>query len=421
MSPSSASLRTRPKEHQFVSDLESLFRRLRVPIGSPECLEGLGPLLATKSALRSDLFTLCGAISRMSDSDLAPEELLSLVGRAVGGRAVGSADEGEPYVPEVARSVFLSGYREWQNRSNSLVPNEFDDADLEPKARKFSAAAVQRLRHAATDWNVPLQESPADITPSTRIGDLTISELRAYLDDIEQRVGRLQPYLASIRAELPGAEAVMVAVAKAAEPAEVPDYLPGAAEPAAPSADAGMGGHGVCEGELPTEVLVEQAAAKAEPESAPLIADAKVQTPAQDDSGKEDDELILPLRATLVRKEEFEPTLFRSVSGPERNRSRGFAWTAAVLALLLPAAWYGRKLLLPPPARLEIVAPAPPVSPPAEPPAPLPKPAVATVPRLPTGTLAKSRTSYTSHLDPGAVRMEAQAARAEKQDANSPR
>ena len=87
----------RPKkmsDGQFIGDLTKLLERRKIKCGDPASLETFGSELGSNDILRSDLFTLCTAISHMADEDLSGEELLLLVGRAVGG-------------PQVCRGVAL--------------------------------------------------------------------------------------------------------------------------------------------------------------------------------------------------------------------------------------------------------------------------------------------------------------------------
>ena len=87
---SSLSIPRRPKkvsDGQFIGDLTKLLERRKIRCGDPHGLETFGAGL-TDNILRSDLFTLCTAISHMADEDLSGEQLLVLVARAVGGQQI---------------------------------------------------------------------------------------------------------------------------------------------------------------------------------------------------------------------------------------------------------------------------------------------------------------------------------------------
>lgn len=192
-------------EDHYVADLSSLFRRYRLACGAPACLQDLGPELEANAALRGDLFNLLSAISHMGESDLSAEELLTLVARAAGGPRFAS---GELEIPSTTRKSFLDLYEQWSARVWESMASVSEDATAAPApddtvwhmpVGRFSAAAARagETRPAPADLDGSDAEGQS-ITPETRIGELTISQLRTYLDDIETRVGRLKPYFAPI-------------------------------------------------------------------------------------------------------------------------------------------------------------------------------------------------------------------------------
>ena len=426
MSLASSPFAARPKEHQFVGDLESLFRRLRVPIGTPECLETFASRLESNSGLRSDLFTLSNAISRMSEADLSPEELLGLIARAVGGPAVLSEADGEPVIPEPLKAAFLPAFREWQTRTESLSSIDWSEPLPAPqpaeRLARFAAAASQKPLRRATDRNRSKVEQPADISPGTPIGELTIAQLRDYLDDIEQRVGRLQPYLHSLRPELPPAETAL--------PSEDPPYLGEAevttAKPVLEIESSGPFPDSISPEEQPNSVVPATL-------SAPELLTPSMEENMQDDNEEEDekeqevtqnfapveplpDEPVLTLRGGSTL-DPSEQTLFRSVSDPPARRSPALLGIAAALLVLAPAAYYGKKYIAAPAAVLRISTPPPPASPAPDLSLPPNATAAAASPVThQTSPRVKPRTPYTPRLEPHAVHMAAEAARAQNQD-----
>ena len=104
---------------QFVGDLMSLFDRRGISSGDPQSLEDFGSVLGSNDALRSDLFTLCTAISHMAESDLSGEQLLGLVARALAGYKLLEDDDGVQ-IPESMRSAFITGYEAWCSRGSEL-------------------------------------------------------------------------------------------------------------------------------------------------------------------------------------------------------------------------------------------------------------------------------------------------------------
>lgn len=120
-------------DQQFIGDLMTLFERRRVQCGSPASLEGFASELVSNTALRSDLFTLCTAISHMAAEDLSGEELLVLVARALRGTSVAKG-AAVPEIPDAMRSAFLDGYKAWSNRAEFAI----DQASAWPPVRKPS-------------------------------------------------------------------------------------------------------------------------------------------------------------------------------------------------------------------------------------------------------------------------------------------
>src|SRR5438067_2110571 len=103
----------RPSQAQFVGDLAQIFRRHKVPFGHPSDIEHLASDLSSNSAFRGDLFTLCTAISHMSEKDLSATELLELVTCAVTGT------RNQPRIadlPPGTAAAFVDGYEEWSGR-----------------------------------------------------------------------------------------------------------------------------------------------------------------------------------------------------------------------------------------------------------------------------------------------------------------
>ena len=412
MTPLSPPFAVRPREDQFVADLANLFRRHRVRTGSPEYLELLAPVLHANNALRSDLLMLCNAISRMAESDLAPEELLQLVAKAVIGPA---AQETEVPVPAELRDLFITSWQEYQARAESLSADPWDTPASGPESPqrsvgKFALAASRSAKQPAASAS---QQEPSEVTPETRIGELTISQLRTYLDDIEQRVGRLQPYLSSLQAGLPDQTAAP-AVAEVAEAnlpgiensnsdhtsetlmivsADSPDDSPAADETAPKSTPPQILS-------TPQELDPEEPLTKA---SADAITDQSEDAPPR-----------LPLRTVLPLEDtaladRHRSGMFRSVSEPETAWSRRLLWTTAVLALLAPAAYFGEAYLYRAPATMPLTAPQPPGYPPPQ----ALSPASAQV-APPAPAVLHATAHSTPRLLPKEVQMEAQAARAQE-------
>jgi TonB family protein len=207
---------------QFIGDLTKLLERRKIKCGDPLSLDSFGSELSSNSILRSDLFTLCTAISHMGEEDLTGEELLVLVGRAVGGAQVCRGD-GAVEIPEGMRSEFLGGYEAWSNRGSELheplpwppprpqiarsEPSS-DALQVEPTAVSIPIAvksAGTGLHSIQEALEIAKKRSPNGLTPprssaipGTNVEGLTISELKALLADIESRMSRIQPHLSHL-------------------------------------------------------------------------------------------------------------------------------------------------------------------------------------------------------------------------------
>jgi hypothetical protein len=403
------------RDDQFVSDLASLLRRYRVRTGTPDCLNAFAPQLQANDSLRSDLFALCNAISRMCEADLTPEELLNLVARAVGGPLVLS-DNGT--LPSEVVEVFTSGLREWQARIDNQPEFSFEAPEEDEawrKANKFAAAASMNARQASGGADVT--SIRGEIPPQTPIGDLTLSELRSYLDEIEQRVGRLQPFLESLRG---------TAVT------EVLNVAPGELEPSItvlPSEEQTLenqelespGGQGKELGAQNAIAVDETTSSSSEPETEaggapeagnapPANARSEVRPVDAEIAGR----LLLRGRPNA---DSPQPYLFRSLEEQEPSRSGGLLWVAAVLALLAPLGYFGRRYVETQPPVQQIAPPRAPTAPiEAQPAATAEHSRIGASPEAsPTPTRPARRATSTTHLDSRAVRMAAEAARAEEQ------
>lgn len=219
MSFRSASIQKRLKDDQFVGDLISLFERRKIKTGDPCSLDTFDSILASNDAFRSQLFTLCTAISHMSAEDLSGEQLLALVARALGGSTVCS-DDGTVSVPDSMRSAFLTGYEAWSNRASEPkeplpwpIPTQSQQREeseptppltgAEPAAPRPAAPGLHTLQEAL---DIARERALADPSarpsprPETNTEGLTLSELKTLLAEIENRVNRLQPHLGDLTA-----------------------------------------------------------------------------------------------------------------------------------------------------------------------------------------------------------------------------
>ena len=223
---------------QFVGDLMGLLKRHRIESADAGGYGQFELNLASKDTFRSQLFTLCTAISHMADEDLSGEELLALIDRAMGasGRPYEDGDGG---MPESMRMAFLSGYDAWSTRA-------MNDPDVWPPVRQPTPAnepipfpqpteALPEPEHGLrvpglptvqeallmakkqAPFELPVRVTPlpeaqatapisarggsnpaantaAPPAPSANVDNLTISELTQLLEDIERRMSRIKPH-----------------------------------------------------------------------------------------------------------------------------------------------------------------------------------------------------------------------------------
>ena len=212
------SQRTPRKVHdgQFVADLAGLFERRRIGLGEPHVCEQFEILLTTSDAFRSQLFTLCTAISHMSEHDLSGEELLGLIARALRTESGDGAS-----LPALLRQNFLSGLDAWNNRglegedewppvkkpvaAATVAPAVADSLQEKPSAppRPSGVPTLQEALEKARirGGNRPLrpelvQPASTPMPVETDTNANAIQELNALLGEIEERMKRLRPQLA---------------------------------------------------------------------------------------------------------------------------------------------------------------------------------------------------------------------------------
>jgi len=224
-------------ERQYLGDLTSLFERQRRRYGLALTQESFAADLSANDSLRSGLFTLCTAISHMGQDDLSGEELLALVARALGSAEDSNAATGAA-IPDSMRAAFLNGYGSWSHRETDLSEPlpwpPFAPDERKPPARAESPGTFEPSHEAASNSAEPTQapisspgrrtvqealslarkEPSADpsaaASPAQRrtllgengeyLGSMTLSELKNFLEDIEDRVNRLGPHLEQLKA-----------------------------------------------------------------------------------------------------------------------------------------------------------------------------------------------------------------------------
>jgi hypothetical protein len=192
-------------EHQFIGDLVNLCKRHKISCGEPKDLTHLGPDLVSNDNFRIDLFTLCTAISHMAEVDLSSEQLLRLVARAFGGLGV-SIDDPIMDLPQAASFAFINGYEAWSKREPGpdVDRTRDEDQDRDPAPSRpgptlYYSATSRAGSELETHDDPPATTPPRRSIPAnTPLESLTLGELRMYLEDLENRVSRIEPRLERI-------------------------------------------------------------------------------------------------------------------------------------------------------------------------------------------------------------------------------
>ncbi len=214
MSSHSISLGNGRSDLQFIGDLINLCKRHQISCGDPQDLDHLASDILFNEEFRIDLFTLCTAIGHMTEVEPSPEQLLVLVARALGGPGI-SLGKANVDIPHAASSAFLQNYESWSRHepdhgADSSWPIEQtppppqpippQPITLQPRQTPYSIAAAR-----SSDAHGPQEVPPAGhstttepshrpIPPNTPLENLTLSELKMYLEEIESRVTRIEPH-----------------------------------------------------------------------------------------------------------------------------------------------------------------------------------------------------------------------------------
>jgi TonB family protein len=194
------------RELQFIGDLTNLCKLHKVSCGDSRDLTHLSDDLVSNEKFRLDLFALCTAISHMGTADLSSEQLLTLVARAVAGSGISVSNTD---LPQEARSAFIDGYETWSKRELEVEfepwPEDPEPDPLPPlpgRSRFFAAAArthaVPETKNGSPNYHATNGASHHHVPGNTPLENLTLSELRMYLEDIENRVRRIEPHLEQI-------------------------------------------------------------------------------------------------------------------------------------------------------------------------------------------------------------------------------
>lgn len=208
MSSHSFSLGNNRSDLQFIGDLINLCKRHQISCGDAQDLEHLASDILFNEEFRIDLFALCTAIGHMTEVEPSPEQLLVLVARALGGPGI-SLGKANVVIPPAASSAFLNAYESWSKRESDhpadsswpteQTPTPPQPITLQPRQTPYSIAAARSSEsHRPQEVPSPSESTHRSIPPSTPLESLTLSELKMYLADIENRVTRIEPHIEKV-------------------------------------------------------------------------------------------------------------------------------------------------------------------------------------------------------------------------------
>jgi periplasmic protein TonB len=209
---------------QLIDDLNALCKRHKIHCGGPSDLKHLPSDLANDN-FRIDLFTLCTVISHMAETDLSPQQLLVLVARAIGGPEVSIKDADD--LPPDATSTFIEGYERWTQRDPALDGAHDRDQKMASEseagpyhtAASLSSSYLLAMQEGSTTFSANGTSGRRSIPSNTPLENLTLNELRMYLEDIENRVRRIGPHLDRIAHEAAPTAAPALPEALVSQPA----------------------------------------------------------------------------------------------------------------------------------------------------------------------------------------------------------
>lgn len=184
----------------YLSDFERLYRFHSLPTGSPEDFCGMARRLASSEGFRLDLSSLVRSVRDSNGGEMTSREMLTLMAMAVGGAAIAEAEG--PEVDEAAGMMGLllagvGGWRQWEGDGRCTGEPEIGlDAEEVPviqvaRARSAAKTGAATARVAGFEVSPEMKETLARL-------ELASMQLKVYLDDIDRRIGRIEPHLEGI-------------------------------------------------------------------------------------------------------------------------------------------------------------------------------------------------------------------------------
>lgn len=226
MSPFSDIQETARRFGTFIDDIQRLFNFHALRIGSPESLATLEQSLATREPLREDLASLLRAINLSQPEDLPPEKILTIVALAAGGPDI--ASPGPELLPAVeSLATYLADLQKPE-----VIDFSAEDPFLD---RRPAPTPIPAPPPAPVETHPAPGLSPGVRETLARL-ELNSVQLKHYLDEIDRRMGRIEPHLQEITSVVhaaPTPPRLLPDPVAAPEPTRHP--LPAAAVPIPPA------------------------------------------------------------------------------------------------------------------------------------------------------------------------------------------
>ncbi len=190
---------------RYVSDLRRLLIFHGLHCGSPDDFEAVGTKLLESGAFRRDLSGLARSVRDVEAGCLSAEEMLTAVVLASSGKELvleGLASSAGGTTTVQMLRLLLAGVGGWREANESDLPdrveqpgesrlNHSNGSEPAADAGEILAMASAAAASAATETTSNGEQIQGRL-------ELAITELKVYLDDIDRRIGRMEPRLEDI-------------------------------------------------------------------------------------------------------------------------------------------------------------------------------------------------------------------------------
>jgi len=192
----------------YIEELRAIFVANNIKFGSPDNFFEFARRLQSDDLLPGDLSRMIESITERENDDISPRTILTIIAIAVGGTAVSEPDH------DLSKSVKLVvDFLVRSGNCSSADPQHLDTMCMAP----FAAISNPEKNLSSEEPSLSLTDLPDD-EPSHQIDtaplhpfpdssklieslarlELNATQARLYLDSIEQRISRMEPYLENL-------------------------------------------------------------------------------------------------------------------------------------------------------------------------------------------------------------------------------